>query len=174
MEPSLLTAVCLTVTFACTVTITSCFALAAHAMVLLAHSGAKGATSDYIAESASTNPARVRRVLAPLVRAGLVSGREGGGGGYVLARAPDAITLGDIFAAAEEGPVLPFHPRAPNTRCPIGSGITAALEQLEDDVGAAVRDVLARRSLRWLAKRVANGAGASAMTSRNNRKRARP
>lgn len=143
-------------------------------MVLLAHSGAKGATSDYIAESASTNPARVRRVLAPLVRAGLVSGREGGGGGYVLARAPDAITLGDIFAAAEEGPVLPFHPRAPNTRCPIGSGITAALEQLEDDVGAAVRDVLARRSLRWLAKRVANGAGASAMTSRNNRKRARP
>jgi len=156
------------------VTITSCFALAAHALVLLAHCGTKGATSDYIAESASTNPARVRRVLAPLVRAGIVAGREGGGGGYALARTPDAITLGDIFAAVEEGPVLPSHPRAPNTRCPIGSGITAALEELEDDVGDAVRDVLARRSLRWLAKRVALGAGASAMTSRNDRKPARP
>lgn len=155
-------------------TITSCFALAAHALVLLAHCGTKGATSDYIAESASTNPARVRRVLAPLVRAGIVAGREGGGGGYVLARAPEAIPLGDIFAAVEQGPVLPSHPRAPNTRCPIGAGITAALEEVEDDVGDAVRNVLARRSLRWLAKRVALGAGASAMSSGNHRKPARP
>ncbi len=139
-------------------TITSCFALAAHALVLLAHCGAKGATSDYIAESASTNPARVRRVLAPLVRAGLIAGREGGGGGYTLARRPDDITLGDIFAAVEEGPVLPAHPKAPNTRCPIGSGITAALRELDENVGDAVRDVLSRRSLRWLAKRVAAGA----------------
>lgn len=113
-------------------------------------------------------------MLAPLVRAGIVAGREGGGGGYTLARRPDAITLGDIFAAVEKGPVLPSHPRAPNTRCPIGSGITAALEELEDDVGDAVRDVLAHRSLRWLAKRVAIGAAASAMSSGNNRKPALP
>lgn len=155
-------------------TITSCFALAAHALVLLAHRGAKGATSDYIAESASTNPARVRRVLAPLVRAGIVAGREGGGGGYVLARAPEAITLAEVFGAVEEGPVLPAHPRGPSTRCPIGSGITAGLEELEDEVGDAVRDALARRSLRWLAARVATSAGASAMSRRNRRKPARP
>lgn len=92
----------------------------------------------------------------------------------MLARAPEAIPLGDIFAAVEDGPVLPSHPRAPNTRCPIGAGITAALEEVEDDVGDAVRNVLARRSLRWLAKRVALGAGASAMSSGNHRKPARP
>lgn len=135
-------------------TATSCFALAAHALVLLAHCGTKGATSDYIAQSASTNPARVRRVLAPLVRAGIVAARQGGHGGYTLAQAPGAITLGDVFAAVEEGPVLPSHPRAPNTRCPIGAGISAALERLQDDVDDAVRDALARRSLRWLARRV--------------------
>jgi len=168
-----LTAALTTVTFIITVTITSCFALAAHALVLLAHCGTKGATSDDIAKSASTNPARVRRVLAPLVRAGIVAGREGGGGGYTLGRTPDAITLGDVFTAVEEGPVLPAHPRAPNTRCPIGAGITTALEELDDDVGDAVRDVLARRSLSWLAKRVAIGAGASAISTGNSRKPAR-
>ena len=161
-----------TVTFLFTVTITSCFALAAHALVLLAHCGPKGATSDYIADSASTNPARVRRVLAPLVRAGLIAGREGSGGGYTLARRPDAITLGDIFAAVEEGPVLPAHPKAPDARCPIGSGITAALRELDENVGDAVRDVLSRRILRWLAKRVAVEAGTS-LSRGNDRKRAR-
>lgn len=153
---------------------TSCFALAAHALVLLSHCGSRGATSDFIAESASTNPARVRRVLAPLVRAGMVAGREGGGGGYRLARTPDAITLGDIFAAVEEGRLLPSHPRAPSTRCPIGLGITAAMEAVEHEVGNAVRDVLARRSLRWLAQRVAAGARRSATSTGRKRKAARP
>lgn len=152
-------------------TTTSCFALASHALVLLAHCGSRGATSDFIAESASTNPARVRRVLAPLVRAGIVAGRQGGGGGYTLAQNADAVTLGDIFAAVEEGSLLPSHPRAPNTRCPIGSGITAALEELERDVRQAVNDVLAHRSLRWLATRVA-AAARNPTTGRGNKRKA--
>lgn len=147
----------LTDTFAITVTISTCFALAAHALVLLAHQREVGATSDFIAESASTHPARVRRVLAPLVRCGLVQAREGGGGGYVLARQPEAITLGEVFAAVEQGPVLPLHPRGPNRRCPIGAGIVPALEDLEGELETAVRDALSRRTLRWLAERVANG-----------------
>ncbi len=142
---------------ASTVTITSCFALAAHALVLLAHNGADGATSEYIAQSASTHPARVRRVLAPLVRAGHVSAREGGGGGYVLARPPEKLTLGEVFAALERGPVLPLRPRAPSARCPIGAGITSALQELDGEVGDAVRIALARRSVAWLAARVASG-----------------
>lgn len=138
-------------------TITTCFALAAHALVLLAHQRKAGATSEFIAASASTHPARVRRVLAPLVRAGLVLAREGGGGGYVLARRPEAITLGEVFGAVEQGRVLPLHPRGPNTRCPVGAGIVPALEDLEKELEAAVREALSRRTLRWLAARVASG-----------------
>lgn len=138
-------------------TITSCFALAAHALVLLAHQQEAGATSDFIAESASTHPARVRRVLAPLIRSGLVLAREGGGGGYVLGRLPEGITLAEVFGAVEHGPVLPLHPRGPNTRCPVGAGIVPALEDLEEELEAAVRDALSRRTLRWLAARVASG-----------------
>lgn len=135
-------------------TITSCFALAAHAAALLAHAGDDGATSDHLAESASTHPARVRRVLAPLVRAGLVVGREGGGGGYVLARRPADITLAELFTALDEGPVLRLHPQAPNARCPVGAGIMSALEDLEGEVGEAVQTALGRRTVAWLASRV--------------------
>ena len=77
--------------------VTSAFALAAHAVALLAFRGENGATSALIAASASTHPARMRRVLGMLVRAGIVSGREGAGGGYVLARSPDEITLAEVF-----------------------------------------------------------------------------
>lgn len=139
-------------------TVTSCFALALHALVLLARRGEEGATSDFIAESASTHPARVRRVLAPLAKARLVRSREGGRGGYVLGRPVEDITLGDVFAALEEGPIFPLHPRSPNARCPVGAGITPALEEMEEEVAQAVRAALSGRSVAWLASRVETGA----------------
>lgn len=131
--------------------VTSVFALAAHAVALLAFRGEDGATSALIASSANTHPARVRRVLGLLVRAGLVSGREGAGGGYVLAKPPDAITLADVFHATRgEGQLLPLHPRPPNEKCPIGAGITAALVAVDDALDVALRDALAHRTVAWL------------------------
>jgi len=139
--------------------VTSVFALAAHAVALLAFNGENGATSALIASSASTHPARVRRVLGMLVRAGIVSGREGAGGGYVLAKPPDAITLADVFIATRgEGLLLPLHPRAPNEKCPIGAGITAALVTVDDAMDAALRDALAHRTVAWLTSQVVAGA----------------
>lgn len=148
--------------------VTSVYALAAHAVALLAFNGEHGATSALIAASANTHPARVRRVLGLLVRAGIVSGREGAGGGYVLAKPPDAITLADVFVATRgEGLLLPLHPRPPNEKCPIGAGITAALVAVDDAMDAALRDALAHRTVAWLtsqavaaAMQVAGGEGA--------------
>jgi DNA-binding IscR family transcriptional regulator len=127
-------------------------------LVLLAHYREEGATSEFIAESASTNPARVRRVLARLVRAGVLFSREGGGGGYILARAPADITLDEVFTVLDQGPVLPLQPRAPNVTCPVGAGIVPALRELEGEAGRAIRKALARHSLDWLARRVATRA----------------
>jgi Rrf2 family nitric oxide-sensitive transcriptional repressor len=49
-----------------------------------------------------------RRVLAEVLkdlgRAGLVESQRGASGGYVLARTPDAITLGEIVVALEGAP----------------------------------------------------------------------
>lgn len=142
-------------------TITTCFALAAHALVLLARQAEEGATSEHIAESANTHAVRVRRVLAPLVRAGIVTSREGGQGRYLLARPPSEITLDEIFATLGEGPVLPRPARAPDVRCPVGPGMIAALQDVENDVDEAVRGALRRRTVAWLAARATSAKGTS-------------
>ncbi|MEN8375791.1 MAG: Rrf2 family transcriptional regulator [Gemmatimonadota bacterium] len=136
--------------------ISSCFALAAHALAILVREGPSGTTSDAIAQSANTHPARVRRVLSPLSRQGIVRGKEGSGGGYVLARDPESITLDEIFHAVESGPVFPLHPRSPSDDCPVGATIIPVLEDLQDDVESAVRGVLGERNLAWFVERVAS------------------
>ncbi|HEX7088611.1 MAG TPA: Rrf2 family transcriptional regulator [Longimicrobiales bacterium] len=140
--------------------VTSSFALAAHAAALLAFAGEEGATSSLIAASASTHPARVRRVLGLLVRAGIVCGREGAGGGYTLARPADEITLAEVFEATRgEGPLLPLHPQPPNEKCPIGAGITAALTAVDDELSAALREALEHRTVAWLTEQAIAAAG---------------
>jgi Rrf2 family transcriptional repressor of oqxAB len=146
--------------------VTSSFALAAHATALLAFAGDEGATSSLIAASASTHPARVRRVLGLLVRAGIVRGREGAGGGYTLARPAHEITLAEVFRATRgAGPLLPLHPQPPNAKCPIGAGITAALIAVDDELSAALQDALQHRTVAWLTQQAiaaANRAGEAA------------
>jgi DNA-binding IscR family transcriptional regulator len=134
--------------------ISSCFALAAHALAVLVHEGSRGATSDFIAWSANTHPARVRRVLSPLSRLGIVSGKEGSGGGYLLARDPETVTLDEIFQAVETGPVFPVHPRTPSDECPVGAQILPALEILQTEVNGAVRSALGDRTLAWFVDRI--------------------
>ena len=147
---------------------TTAFALATHAVALLAFHGEDGATSGLIASSASTHPARVRQVLGLLVRAGIVSAREGAGGGYVLARPADEITLADVYLATRgEGPLLPLHPRPPNEKCPIGAGITAALGAVDSAVDTALRAELAHHSVAWLTGRVVDAAAAAAAAARD-------
>ena len=54
----------------------SSFNLAVHALVCLSHSG-RSLSSEALAENICTNPARVRRVMAGLKKAGMVETREG-------------------------------------------------------------------------------------------------
>ncbi|HEX7049950.1 MAG TPA: Rrf2 family transcriptional regulator [Longimicrobiales bacterium] len=141
--------------------LTTSFALATHALVLLASREETGATSDFIANSASTHPARVRRVLAALGRSGIVEGREGAGGGYRLGRPAAGITLAEVFDVVVDGPVFPLHPREPNAACPVGRGITHALEELDREALLGLREALSRRTVAWLVERVQEGATAA-------------
>ena len=52
----------------------SSFNLAVHALVCLSHSG-RSLSSEALAENICTNPARVRRVMAGLKKAGMVATR---------------------------------------------------------------------------------------------------
>ena len=104
------------------------FAVALHALCLLAHEG-RALTSAVIAESVNTHPSLIRRLLRRLAKAGLVRTTDGGVGGTRLARPPSRITLAQVYRAVE-GEVRLFHtPRAvPNPLCPVGGRIRSVLK----------------------------------------------
>jgi Rrf2 family protein len=79
-------------------------------------------SSEEMADSADASPVYVRRVLGRLRQAGLVASRPGVGGGWVLLRNPEEITLGDVWRAIQGGaPLLGLH--EVNPRCEVGDAI---------------------------------------------------
>lgn len=76
--------------------------LALHTLGHMAGDPERLRTSADIAEHAGTNPVVVRRVLGKLREAGLLTSEKGHAGGWRLARAPDQITLADVYLALDE------------------------------------------------------------------------
>jgi DNA-binding IscR family transcriptional regulator len=83
--------------------------IAVHALAWMALAQRRGRellTSDQVAASVNTNPVIIRRSLGDLRRAGLVDVRHGAGAGWSLARAPQEITLLDVYDAVGQEPVF--------------------------------------------------------------------
>jgi Rrf2 family protein len=77
-------------------------------MVALAHGYGDGPMSiTEIARQSSVPPAYLEQLIAPLRRASLVQSKRGARGGYMLAREPASIRIGDIYRVME-GPVAPM------------------------------------------------------------------
>lgn len=102
------------------------FAVAVHILTLLEHEGGP-LTSAYIAGSVNTNPGFIRRLVARLARAGLVTTRLGAGGGVLLARPAARIHLAAVYRAVESGDLFALHHSPPNPKCPVGRHIQRAL-----------------------------------------------
>jgi Rrf2 family iron-sulfur cluster assembly transcriptional regulator len=78
---------------------------AARALLSLALHGSERPTSvKEIAERTGLPQPYLEQILLAVKGAGLVRSKRGVGGGYVLAREPEAITLADILAAVD-GPL---------------------------------------------------------------------
>jgi len=123
------------------------FAIAVHALTVLAMYGGEAVKSDVVAGSVNTNPAVIRRLLGALARAGLVAAQTGPSGGAYLAREASKITLGDIYNAVVERQVFALHPRQPNCACPVGRNITKALNTIQARVDGAIDDELGKITL---------------------------
>ncbi|MGW7336227.1 Rrf2 family transcriptional regulator [Streptomyces sp. NPDC054808] len=113
-------------------------------MALVHDRGRDVVTSDQIATSVATNPVVIRRGLADLREAGLVTVRHGSGAGWTLARAAESITLLDVFRAVHDEPLFALHRGEPNQACPIGRGIRPTLRDVYADAEEAVRRELAK------------------------------
>ena len=116
--------------------------IAVHAlawMALARRQGREVLTSDQVAASVNTNPVIIRRCLGDLRRASLVCVRHGAGAGWTLARAPEEITLLEVYDAVGPEPPFGLHHTEPNLECPVGKGIRPALSQVYGRVEKALR-----------------------------------
>lgn len=122
------------------------FAVGVHAMTLLSALPETKQSSEILAGSIGTNPVHVRRVMAHLRDAGLVESRPGVGGGWRILKAPDQVTLAEIWRAVRgDSRILGIHGANPN--CAVGQSIQGQMEAIDDRAVAALEDELARTTL---------------------------
>ncbi|MGZ9721981.1 Rrf2 family transcriptional regulator [Rhizobium miluonense] len=132
------------------------FAVATHILTFLHTQDGRPATSELVASSVSTNPTLIRRLLSELAKAGLTTSQMGAGGGALLARPGNRITLLDVHRALDaEGTIFPLH-QEPNPQCPVGRHINGVLRRRLSDVEKAMEAELARTTIADMAQDVAN------------------
>lgn len=127
------------------------FAVAVHlltmAMVACGEAERGMLTSDRMATSVDTNPVFIRRILGALREAGLVTSQPGPGGGWRLARPPEAVTLLDVYRAVGGAPMLGAYHHPPNQGCPVGPHIQRVLDGYFRDAEAAMEAKLGEISI---------------------------
>jgi len=121
--------------------------LAMHATSLLAGQGGRRLSTAQMAGVLGASEATLSKVMQRLGRAGLVESVRGPRGGFVLAAAPAAITLMDVYRAVEGTP--------PEARCllgkPVCDGGRCILGGMIETVNRQVRDYFEKVTLAELA-----------------------
>jgi Rrf2 family transcriptional regulator, repressor of oqxAB len=104
-------------------------------------------TSRILAEGLNTNASFIRKLLIPLTREGMIVAATGKGGGLHLGRAPEQITLRDLYLAVmEDKRVLVARADIPS-RCRISANINDFFPEIATDAETAILDVLGRRNI---------------------------
>lgn len=85
------------------------YASTLHVLILLAAESESVHTSVSLAARMDTNPVVLRRIIADLSKAGIVSTRRGAGGGVSLANDPEDITLGQVADVIEADMTFDVH-----------------------------------------------------------------
>jgi Rrf2 family protein len=95
-------------------------------------------TSDVLARAMQTNPVVIRRILGGLRERGLVQSEKGHGGGWVLARDLDDITLRDVYDAIGSPALLAIDNRTDAPDCLVEQAVNAALTDSFQDAEAVL------------------------------------
>lgn len=123
------------------------FAVSVHILAYLAFRKDVAVPSAEIASSVDTNPVVIRRLLAGLVKAGIVVAHKGASGGFTLASPATNISLLNIYRAVEPHPTHGMSRFAPNHRCPVGARIEQILGNVFTKAQAAMEAELGRVTL---------------------------
>lgn len=130
------------------------FAIAVHICAVLGCRGAvdghcekEPVTSSYLAASVNAAPSFVRRVLAVLAKAKLVKTTRGASGSCCLMRAPDDISMLDIYQAVDAPKVFALHAYAPEEKCTVSCRMNHAMSGLLQRGQAGMESALAEVTL---------------------------
>jgi Rrf2 family protein len=135
------------------------FSTAVHILTLLASTPEQRLTSEWIAGSVGTNPVVIRRQLAVLREAKLVESKGARGGGWALARSPEAIKLSQVRAALGDEATFRMHKNDPSPNCVVGQNVRQALQAVYEDVEKAVMRSLQTRTIKDLLLAVSRTSG---------------
>jgi Rrf2 family protein len=116
-------------------------------LALLSQQDGVPLSSEIIAGSVNTNPALIRRLLTMLSEAGLTTSQLGAGGGALLARAAEDITLLEVYHAVDDVQLFALHREEPNPSCMVGRNIQEVLRGIIDDAQQAMEASLASRTV---------------------------
>jgi Rrf2 family protein len=137
----------------CYVKRNSRFSIALHALVQMAERNGTPATSEKLAACLLTNPVVVRRTMAGLRAVGLVRSAPGHGGGWILMRAPEAITLAEVYAALGES-MLSGAGKAESPGCLVEQAISGLMDDFRRQAEALLVKGLGEKTLSDVAAKV--------------------
>ena len=118
------------------------FCVAVHALVFLNHKR-QIYSSERLADNICTNPARVRKIMSKLKKAGLVQTKEGAEGGYQFSLPAQEVSLGRICRALEADCIsVSWRSGSLDTKCMIASGMSNVMDQIFSNMQAACENYL--------------------------------
>ncbi len=148
---------------------TSEFGIAVHALVFLNHKAAQ-VSSENLAKNICTNPARVRKVMAQLKRAGLVETHEGAEGGYCFKKAAESVTLCDIAQAVHSVFVsTSWHSGDIDEPCLIASGMGPLMDEIYTELDDMCRKRLGEITIAEIENRLSGKGNRNASISQNTK-----
>lgn len=106
------------------------FSIAVHLMAGLGYGVAHDMTSTQLAQSVNTSPSFIRRVLAKLSKADLISTTMGKTGSTSLARKPNEISLLDIYKAVDAPKAFAIHDYPEQKMCAVSCTIKSSMEKV--------------------------------------------
>ncbi|MDO4556541.1 MAG: Rrf2 family transcriptional regulator [Lachnospiraceae bacterium] len=130
------------------------FAVAIHSMIFISESE-EAMTSETLAETLNTNPSYVRRILASLVKEGMISSASKTKG-CTLLKAPEEIYLNEIYDAVKPGVSKLNMDLSQNldTEIYLGKCEQPVIEGLFNEMENAVEKILAEKTLHDLISNV--------------------
>ena len=118
------------------------FCVAVHALVFLNHK-ASTLSSETLAQNICTHPARVRRVMARLKKAGLVHTKEGVDGGYQFPLSPGDVTLRQLDDSLDLSFVsASWRSGDADRECLVASGMGGIMDDIFARLDAQCRETL--------------------------------